>query len=87
MAGRETLGKGTEISRAAGMGKDRTYQWVRILATFLVVMGHANYLRIATTWGGVAYRLPENVSGAYTSLLGQVLRWIAVFVYLSLIHI
>lgn len=81
MAGRETLGKGTEISRAAGMGKDRTYQWVRILATFLVVMGHANYLRIATTWGGVAYRLPENVSGAYTSLLGQVLRWIAVFVY------
>lgn len=38
-----------------------------MIATIFVVIGHSAYLSIGTTYGGVAYELPNTVSAAYDS--------------------
>ncbi len=43
------------------------YDWVRLLATFYVVVGHSIYLNIQTLYGGVAYTLSSNINQAFFS--------------------
>ena len=49
------------------------YDWLRLIATIFVVIGHSAYLTIKTTYGGVAYELPTNVNHIYSS---AVLTWL-----------
>ncbi len=41
------------------------YDWMRLIGTIFVVIGHSAYLNIQTSYGGVAYNLPENLSYVY----------------------
>lgn len=43
------------------------YDWLRIIATVFVVIGHSSYLVIPTSYGGVSYELPSMVSNTYYS--------------------
>lgn len=57
------------------------YDWIRILATIFVVIGHATYINIATTYGGIDYMLPDNLSPTYNSSLFLSFRLLAFWVY------
>ena len=57
------------------------YEWVRIIATLFVVIGHSAYLKITTTYGGVDYILPANVDAEYYSQLMKAFRILAGWVY------
>lgn len=41
------------------------YDWLRLIATIWVVIGHSAYISMTTTYGGVSYTLPENLSATY----------------------
>ena len=41
------------------------YDWIRIIATLFVVIGHSVYLKIVVAHGGVDYQLPINLSPTY----------------------
>ncbi len=49
----------------AGGGRVAVYDWLRLIATIFVVLGHGAYLNIQTTYGGAVYELPENLSHVY----------------------
>lgn len=49
--------------------KINQYDILRVIATFLVVVGHGSYLKIQTALGGVDYLLPTEVSEAYNGIL------------------
>ncbi len=73
---------GTGLPRQSGAGdRDLTYDWLRLIATLCVVVGHSFYTRITETSGGVYYTLPENVHPAYFSLIWDLLSRVAVWVY------
>ncbi len=57
------------------------YDWVRLFATIFVVIGHSTYLNIQTTYGGVAYELPDNLNALYYSRGLSWIRWLAGWVY------
>ena len=57
------------------------YDWLRLLATIFVVIGHSAYLNIQTTYGGVAYDLPESVNPLYYSSVLTWLREVSGWVY------
>lgn len=57
------------------------YDWLRLIATVFVVIGHSSYLSIQTLYGGVAYELPEMVNDAYNSLFLSWCRWMSGWVY------
>mgnify|MGYP001028896520 FL=1 len=57
------------------------YDLLRIVATFLVVIGHSAYLSITVENGGVNYQLPENIAPAYTSWILNVDRYLSGWVY------
>lgn len=57
------------------------YDWMRLIGTILVVVGHSAYLSITTSGGGVNYQLPPTVSSSYGSFLLNALRWLAGFAY------
>lgn len=57
------------------------YDWIRILATIFVVIGHATYINITTTYGGIDYILPANLSPTYNSSLFSSFRLLAFWVY------
>lgn len=57
------------------------YDWVRIIATLYVVIGHSAYLSIQTLYGGVDYQLPENVSYLYNSGILNGLRNLGPWIY------
>lgn len=57
------------------------YDILRIIAIFMVVIGHSAYTTIATSFGGVNYLLPENISGAYYSNVFIILRFLSGWVY------
>lgn len=50
-----------------------TYDWVRLIGTILVVLGHSAYLTVYTIYGGINYELPENTNVIYYS---RVFEWI-----------
>ena len=43
------------MPKVQNKGKVHVYEWVRLIATILVVIGHSNYLIINTKYGGVDY--------------------------------
>ena len=47
--------------------RNETYDWLRLFATILVVIGHSMYLNIQTSYGGITYQVPDDVSIAYFS--------------------
>lgn len=57
------------------------YDWLRLIATIFVVIGHSAYLDIHTTYGGVSYTLPENLSKVYDWAVFVWLRYMSGWVY------
>ncbi len=61
--------------------RDLTYDWIRLIATIYVVIGHSAYLEIETTFGGVSYALPDTLNDAYYSLVLTFFRRMTGIVY------
>lgn len=57
------------------------YDWIRVLATFMVVVGHSAYYAMYTAVGGVSYDLPMALSPVYDSIVFKGIRYISVWVY------
>lgn len=57
------------------------YDWLRLVATIYVVIGHSAYFNIQSTFGGVAYELPENISATYGSSVMHFFRYLSEWVY------
>ena len=57
------------------------YDWIRVIATILVVIGHSSYLSISTLYGGVNYKLPSTVNSHYYDWICSMLRYISTWVY------
>lgn len=63
------------------------YDWIRIIATLFVVVGHSVYLKITVAYGGVDYQLPANLSPTYYAPLLTFIReahWIIVYFHMPL---
>lgn len=61
--------------------RDYIYDYTRIIAICAVVIGHSAYLYITSTYGGIDYKLPENVSPVYYSGFFDCWRFLSSFVY------
>lgn len=61
--------------------RDYTYDWVRIIAIFLVVLGHSAYLSMSSTSGGVDYQLPSDINPIYYTFIFDFSRKAANWVY------
>ena len=61
--------------------RDEVYDWLRLIATVFVVIGHSAYLSINSIYGGVAYELPEQVHPLFCSRVFLWLRWLPEWVY------
>lgn len=59
--------------KVSDTGRCTVYDWLRLIATIFVVVGHSAYLSIQTSYGGVSYELPENLSVMYNT---PILTWI-----------
>jgi fucose 4-O-acetylase-like acetyltransferase len=57
------------------------YDILRIIAIIFVVIGHSAYLQISSSYGGVNYSLPENISAVYYSNIFKLFRFLASWVY------
>lgn len=57
------------------------YDWLRLIATIFVVIGHSAYLNIQTTYGGVDYQLQDNLNNMYYSVGIEWIRHMSVWVY------
>lgn len=57
------------------------YDWLRLIAIIYVVIGHSAYLKISTTYGGVAYVLPTDIHQLYNHPFFEWIRYISVWVY------
>lgn len=63
------------------------YDWIRVIATLFVVIGHSVYLKIVVAHGGVDYQLPLNLSPTYYGKLLSFIReghWILVYFHMPL---
>ncbi|SEK44702.1 Acyltransferase family protein [Pseudobutyrivibrio ruminis] len=63
------------------------YDWVRFLATVFIVIAHSTYLGMETTYGGVAYEAPANLSPMYFSVGLENHRFIASWVSLFVLQV
>lgn len=70
-----------ERTNVRGGGRVLVYDWLRLIATVFVVIGHSAYLSIHTTFGGVEYQLPETINSLYYSGFMTWLRSMAGWVY------
>ena len=57
------------------------YDWVRLLATIWVVIGHSAYLDDAQTYGAVSFALPELLSPSYNDVPLRIVRFLSGWVY------
>ena len=57
------------------------YDFIRILATLLVVWGHSTYLTITTNFGGIDYPVPQNVSEVYRQTFFSAWFYMSAWVY------
>lgn len=73
--------EGTKISNADCNSRKAVYDWLRLIATIFVVVGHSVYLFIQTTYGGVAYELPVTLSPVYNSSVFVLWKLLAGWVY------
>lgn len=59
------------------------YDWVRVISTLYVVIGHSSYLNIETICGGVNYVLPISLSSinncSLLSFSRDMSRWVYKF--------
>lgn len=69
------------MKKCDNLVRNADYDWLRLIAIALVVIGHSTYLSITTKCGGINYMLPENINGLYFSLPFEIWRWMAGFVY------
>lgn len=58
-----------------------TYDWIRVIAIILVVIGHSSYLSISTILGGVDYELPVTRNGHYFDIVCTTIRDIGTWAY------
>lgn len=65
----------------AGTERVTLYDWLRLISTAFVVIGHSAYLNIQSTYGGVAYELPERISVLYSSSFLSFCRELSGWVY------
>jgi fucose 4-O-acetylase-like acetyltransferase len=57
------------------------YDWIRIIATILVVVGHSEYLHIDALYGGIDYILPNNLNSVYNLGIFSWLRGLVTWIY------
>lgn len=57
------------------------YDWLRVIAIILVVIGHSSYLSISTYLGGVDYEIPSTLNGHYDDWIFSTLRYLSGWVY------
>lgn len=57
------------------------YDWIRLIATMMVVVGHSAYLYMPTSVGGVNYELPTLTNAIYYSPIFEYARSAANWVY------
>lgn len=63
-------------------GRVDLYEWIRLIATILVVIGHSAYIEMSTNYGSINYGIPSDVSSVYGSVMSVVnplLSWICGF--------
>lgn len=70
-----------EGTNVRGGARVLVYDWLRLIATIFVVIGHSAYLSIHTTYGGVEYQLPETVNRIYYAGFMRWLRSMSGWVY------
>lgn len=58
------------LEKKAEGGRVEVYDWLRLIATVFVVIGHSAYLDLHTEYGGIAYEVPGTVSWIYTLITG-----------------
>ncbi len=61
--------------------REYLYDYLRLIATIFVVIGHSVYLKISTTYGGVTYIIPDDVSNIYYLPFAETIKFIASWVY------
>ena len=66
-----------KIMQDGMQNREKVYDWVRLIATIFVVIGHSAYLKIHTAHGGVDYILPTNISPVYNSQFLVYLRFLS----------
>ncbi len=78
MLGRLLMADNNKLNRVT------VYDWVRLLATIFIVLAHSVYLGSETTYGGVVYDAPENISPMFFSVglewIGYISSWVSLFV-------
>ncbi len=57
------------------------YDWLRLVATIFVVIGHSAYITMQTTYGGVNYELPQNLNEFYNSGFLTFCRFLPNWIY------
>lgn len=57
------------------------YDWLRIMAIILVVIGHASYISHSTGLGGVNYELPSTINSHYDDVIFRFIRHIGSWAY------
>ena len=65
----------------AGRERNAVYDWLRLIGTVLVVVGHSSYISMHTKLGGVDYVLPGDVNPVYYSLFFRLFRMSSGWVY------
>ena len=65
------------------MSRERNivYDWLRVIATLMVLIGHSSYLNIHTEIGGISYILHENINPVYYSWPFMLFRKLSGAVY------
>ena len=58
-----------EVQQSEVHARAELYDWIRLLATLFVVLGHSAYLGNKTTYGMVHYDLPLSLAPAYNGIL------------------
>ena len=61
--------------------RETAYDWIRLIATVFVVIGHSAYLKVTATYGGVSYAVSPEISDTYYSGLFWIQRVLASWVY------
>lgn len=75
--------KEDETKRGLFMKKERVsvYDWLRLIATILVVIGHSRYISMDATNGGVHYVMPEFTNPAFYSYIVSFFGLMVSYIY------
>lgn len=73
--------KGEKTGASLAGGRVEIYDWVRLLATVLVIIGHCAYLSIGAEHGGVEYVVPDEVVHYFYTGIFEQIRVLSNWVY------